>query len=572
MDLEKVAADSKRIAEKLRETQELAEQSKSHNKSPAPGSVPGEQSDNDRETDRVLCGWREDEDDRYSVKDYSFPYHRQNHMCDDNPEIMKAILLTFFKADHDAAQFEQYQLENGLSQPAEVRNAVTHLKSFISSGLRVLLTVVFIMGAGSAKLKAQDLKTPQALKIGDKVPDITIQKIINYPISTAKISDFKGKLLILDFWASWCSPCVSMIPKVDSLQKQFAGTVQFLPVTYQDEKLITALRKKLKQQRGIEISGNPEVVADKTLSKLFPHQTLPHIVWISGEGRVLAITGYEDVTDANIRKMSAGSSTALAEKKDPKALRYNKGVPILLAGNGGDGMTMVSHSLLMSYTEGLPPGYSVNSHSYGFKITARNISLLKIFKLAWGGNRHHLGHNTVSLEVKDPDRVTFYGNSGDFTDWKKEGNGWCYELAVPAARAAETFDMMQQDMQRYFPQYRVQEEKRKTKCLVLERTSSDDKLRSKGGKSSSSFSGTGAVIRNNSLDLLVLQLNAVYLQKSRMPVINETGYTTPVDLDLNAGLSDVSAMNAALATYGLRFTEAEREINILVIRDAPEKN
>ncbi|MGB4400563.1 MAG: TlpA disulfide reductase family protein, partial [Daejeonella sp.] len=70
-----------------------------------------------------------------------------------------------------------------------------------------------------------------ALKIGDKVPDVTINNISNYKSTSAKLSDFKGKLLILDFWATWCAPCIAMIPKMDSLEKAFEGKVAFLSVT-----------------------------------------------------------------------------------------------------------------------------------------------------------------------------------------------------------------------------------------------------------------------------------------------------------------------------------------------------
>ncbi len=59
----------------------------------------------------------------------------------------------------------------------------------------VLAALCYFFSA--AALHAQ----PVPLKIGDRAPDITI-KAVNHTSSTLKLSDFKGKLLILDFWAT----------------------------------------------------------------------------------------------------------------------------------------------------------------------------------------------------------------------------------------------------------------------------------------------------------------------------------------------------------------------------------
>lgn len=55
------------------------------------------------------------------------------------------------------------------------------------------------------------------LTIGDKVPDIVLNHVINYKAGDIKLSDFKGKLVILDFWSSWCGACIALFPHMDSL-------------------------------------------------------------------------------------------------------------------------------------------------------------------------------------------------------------------------------------------------------------------------------------------------------------------------------------------------------------------
>jgi peroxiredoxin len=59
-----------------------------------------------------------------------------------------------------------------------------------------------------------------SVKVGDTAPNFSIQAD-NGKVITAR--DFGGKLLILNFWASWCPPCVSEAPSLEALYSQFAG-------------------------------------------------------------------------------------------------------------------------------------------------------------------------------------------------------------------------------------------------------------------------------------------------------------------------------------------------------------
>ena len=147
----------------------------------------------------------------------------------------------------------------------------------------------------SSYLFAQDKIAP--LQIGDPVPDIFLENIINHPRGTAHLSDFKGKLLILDFWATWCRPCIQAIPRFEQLQREFGNQLQILMVTSQPSTSIA----KFFSDRGFTL---PSVTGDQKLSKLFPHKYVPHEVWIK-DGKIIAITGEAEVTANNIKAQLA---------------------------------------------------------------------------------------------------------------------------------------------------------------------------------------------------------------------------------------------------------------------------
>lgn len=70
-------------------------------------------------------------------------------------------------------------------------------------------------------------KTSQPAQIGKQAPDFTIvdgQK-------TVSLSQFRGKTVVLNFWATWCGPCVQEVPSIMALQKQMGDKIVILAVS-----------------------------------------------------------------------------------------------------------------------------------------------------------------------------------------------------------------------------------------------------------------------------------------------------------------------------------------------------
>src|SRR5690625_1831729 len=83
------------------------------------------------------------------------------------------------------------------------------------------------------------------LQIGDTIPEelwnMPLQ-VVNHPEGkeTITLNEYKDKLIILDFWATWCGSCISAFPKVKSIEKTFEKDLSVIPVTSQSHEKISS--------------------------------------------------------------------------------------------------------------------------------------------------------------------------------------------------------------------------------------------------------------------------------------------------------------------------------------------
>lgn len=121
---------------------------------------------------------------------------------------------------------------------------------------------------------------PKITNAGDTAPNFTI---VADDGKTFTRSDFGGKLLVLNFWASWCPPCISETPSLEEFAKQFAPQGVVVLGISQDAK--EANYKKFVQRFGITYETARDPHADIAAS--YGTFQIPETYLIAPDGKVL---------------------------------------------------------------------------------------------------------------------------------------------------------------------------------------------------------------------------------------------------------------------------------------------
>ncbi len=122
----------------------------------------------------------------------------------------------------------------------------------------------------------------------DKAPDFTV---LDGEGNQVKLSDFFGKPIVLNFWASWCPPCKSELPDFEEAYRKYDGKVVFLMVNLTDGQRETVdIAKSFVESAGYTFPVYYDTAYEA--STVYGIRSIPQTYFISAEGEpVAAATG-----------------------------------------------------------------------------------------------------------------------------------------------------------------------------------------------------------------------------------------------------------------------------------------
>jgi uncharacterized protein (TIGR03435 family) len=367
-----------------------------------------------------------------------------------------------------------------------------------------------------------------------ETPTLQIKQWLQAPKEfNGKWESLRGNIVVVEFWATWCSPCIAAIPHLNQLAKEFRNTnVVFLAITDDD---VDGLKPFLAKRPIDAIIG---IDTDRKSWKTFGVPSIPHTVIVGKDGRVIGATFPENVTAGVLRDLLEGKKPVLPPKE---------GIAADLA-------------------------WDENSIEWQDGVAPTMYAIVKPIKATTSGARPRPGHIVADGVPLNVLVWIAYQTDSFHVDWRMPESAQQYRAAfrVPEERKERLLPYMRQTLEEIFG-IRAHWENQERDVYVLRRIE---------GHALQPQSQTEKELVQMMRGMITLRRQPVsklcdFLTNSlRAITVDETGMDGQYDFDVPYQPGDLNVTLAGLRKLGLEAIKMKRNISILVVipeNSVPEK-
>ena len=152
-----------------------------------------------------------------------------------------------------------------------------------------ILSLFMLMFSG---LKSQEEKESTLVSIGDDAPDFSVTMMDG---TNVKLSDLRGKVVLLNFWATWCPPCLKELHEIpDPVINRFKNEeFVFLPISRGEKPEV--VQKKIDQFVAKGIILNSGLDPERKIYSLYAKEMIPRNFLIDQDGKIVYLSiGFDE--------------------------------------------------------------------------------------------------------------------------------------------------------------------------------------------------------------------------------------------------------------------------------------
>ncbi|WP_315511106.1 TlpA disulfide reductase family protein [Hoylesella nanceiensis] len=169
---------------------------------------------------------------------------------------------------------------------------------------QLIMGVLMLLGL-TTNAMAEDLDSLYAqslLKVGTQAPNFELPTPEGKKV---QLSDFKGKYVLIDFWASWCPDCRRISPNVEAIAKEYQGKdLAVLAVSFDIDKeaWVKYINRNGAPVNEVHVSELKKM-KESAVAKAFGVQWIPSLYLLDKDGKVLLATVEVSKVEAMVKTL-----------------------------------------------------------------------------------------------------------------------------------------------------------------------------------------------------------------------------------------------------------------------------